>query len=87
MRGGVHCLLSSAYRRHSTRRIRGVYPYALVLNAERYPSDTDACQRTDLPAPLMKSEGTYTGAAVGGGKTPATYVGGAPGGKSLVVVH
>ena len=36
---------------------------------------------------LMKSEGSYTGAVVGGGKTPVTYVGGAPGGKSLVVVH
>ena len=41
-----------------------------------------------LPArPLMKSEGVYTGAVDRGAKTPATYVGGAPGGKSLVVVH
>lgn len=37
--------------------------------------------------PLMKSEGSYTGAVVGGGKTPVTYVGGVPVGKSLVVVH
>ena len=64
MRGGVHCLLPSTYRRHATRRMRGAYPYC--VGAERYPSDTRRMS-AHLPArPLMKSEGAYTGAVVGG---------------------
>lgn len=59
MRGGVHCLLPSAYRRHATRSMRGVYPYAKVPTLEQCP----------------------------GTKTLDTYVGGEPGGKSLVGVH
>lgn len=64
MRGGVHCLLPSAYRRHATRSMRGAYLYALALGDERYP-----LMSAHLPArPLMKSEGAYTGAVVRGGK-------------------
>ena len=64
MRDDVHCLLPSAYRRHATRSMRGACPYVLVLNATpQMQAHVSASDR-----PLVKSEGIYPGARVGGQK-------------------
>ena len=64
MRGGVHCLLPSAYRRHATRSMRE--GLTLLNDTPQMQAHVSA---PTCPPPLMKSEGTYTGAVVGGENT------------------